>query len=71
MRRVASAMPGVIENSVAQHCEVAEAVTAGDAEGVVAAYRRHLEHVRDTTIESWPRPGREGSSACQNALPSA
>jgi GntR family transcriptional repressor for pyruvate dehydrogenase complex len=42
----------VIETSVAQHIEVAEAVMAGDAQAAVGAYRRHLEHVRDTTIQS-------------------
>ena len=52
VRREASAMPGVIVKSVAQHCEVAEAVAAGDAAAAVLAYRRHLEHVRDTTIQS-------------------
>ncbi|MDP1731010.1 MAG: FCD domain-containing protein [Devosia sp.] len=52
VRRVASGIPGVIEKSVAQHCEVADAVAVGDAEAAVAAYRRHLEHVRDTTIQS-------------------
>ncbi len=52
VRRVASAMPGNIEKSVAQHIEVAEAVMAGDAPAAIAAYRRHLEHVRDTTIEA-------------------
>ena len=50
VRRVASTMPGNIEKSVAQHIDVAEAVMAGDAVAAVAAYRRHLEHVRDTTI---------------------
>ena len=35
----------------AQHVEVAEAVMAGDADAAVEAYRRHLEHIRDTTIE--------------------
>jgi DNA-binding FadR family transcriptional regulator len=52
LRRVASAVPGVIEKSVAQHCEIAAAVVASDHEGAVAAYRRHLEHVRDTTVET-------------------
>ena len=52
VRRVASAVPGVIETSVAQHCAVAEAVTAGDAAAAVRAYLRHLEHVRDTTIQA-------------------
>ncbi|WP_306119441.1 MULTISPECIES: FadR/GntR family transcriptional regulator [unclassified Roseitalea] len=52
MRRIASALPGVIEISVTQHCEVADAINAGDADTAVAAYRRHLEHVRDTTLRS-------------------
>jgi GntR family transcriptional repressor for pyruvate dehydrogenase complex len=50
VRRVASAMPGNIEKSVGQHIEVADAVMANDPPGAVAAYRRHLEHVRDTTF---------------------
>lgn len=52
VRRIASEVPGVIKKSVAQHVEVAEAVMAGDAAAAVAAYRTHLEHVRDTTIQS-------------------
>ena len=52
VRRVASAVPGVIEKSVAQHIEVAEAVVARDAASAITAYRRHLEHVRDSTIHS-------------------
>jgi len=52
MRRVASAVPGVIEKSVRQHIEVAEAVMVEDASTAIAAYRRHLEHVRDSTIQS-------------------
>jgi DNA-binding GntR family transcriptional regulator len=31
---------------------VADAILAHDAPEAVAAYRRHLEHVRDTTILS-------------------
>jgi GntR family transcriptional repressor for pyruvate dehydrogenase complex len=50
VRRIASAMPGNIEKSVDQHIEVAEAVMERDAAAAMAAYRRHLEHVRDTTI---------------------
>ena len=50
VRRVASGFPGVIEKSVNQHIDVARAVAAGDQLGAVAAGRRHLEHVRDTTI---------------------
>jgi GntR family transcriptional repressor for pyruvate dehydrogenase complex len=52
VRRTASELPGVIAISVKQHTEVADAILAGDAEAAVAAYRRHLEHVRDTTIQS-------------------
>jgi GntR family transcriptional repressor for pyruvate dehydrogenase complex len=52
VRRVASAMPGNIEKSVSQHIEIAEAILADDAMAAAAAYRRHLEHVRDTTIEA-------------------
>jgi DNA-binding FadR family transcriptional regulator len=52
VRRVASAMPGVIEKSVCQHVEIAEAIAAGDERTAVAAMRRHLEHVRDSTIQS-------------------
>ena len=51
-RRVASAMPGVIVKSVRQHCEVGAAVVAGDVEAAVGAYRRHLGHVLETTIQS-------------------
>jgi DNA-binding GntR family transcriptional regulator len=50
-RRVASAMHRVIEKSVQQHCEVAEAIISGDAESAVSAYRQHLEHVRDTIVQ--------------------
>ncbi|MGP1396063.1 MAG: FadR/GntR family transcriptional regulator [Inquilinaceae bacterium] len=49
-RRVASEIPSVIRKSVVQHCAVATAIMAGDVGGAVDAYRRHLEHVRDTTI---------------------
>lgn len=52
VRRIASTVPGVIAISVTQHCEVADAVIAQDAVAAVTAYRHHLEHVRDTTIQS-------------------
>ena len=58
VRRIASAMPGNIEKSVAQHIEVAEAFQARDISAAVAAYRRHLEHVRDTTFAAMGRPVR-------------
>jgi GntR family transcriptional repressor for pyruvate dehydrogenase complex len=51
-RRVASAMPGVIPKSVRQHYEVAAAVLDGDVDAAVSAYRRHLEHVLETTVQS-------------------
>ena len=50
VRRIASTFPGIIEQSVAQHIAVARAVMDADAPAAVAAGRRHLEHVRDTTI---------------------
>jgi GntR family transcriptional repressor for pyruvate dehydrogenase complex len=59
VRRVASTVPGIIEKSVRQHIEIAEAVVARDATAATAAYRRHLEHVRDSTIRS---VGSAGSS---------
>jgi GntR family transcriptional repressor for pyruvate dehydrogenase complex len=52
VRRLASALPGVIKVSVDQHIDVAEAVLARDSAAAVAAYRRHLEHVRDTTNQA-------------------
>ncbi|MCB1518392.1 MAG: FadR family transcriptional regulator [Hyphomicrobiaceae bacterium] len=54
VRRVASTEPGNIEISVRQHCDVAEAIMNKDAIGAVKAYREHLEHVRDTTIQTMP-----------------
>lgn len=50
VRRTASELPGVIAKSVKQHVAVAEALLARDSAAAVAAYREHLEHVRDTTI---------------------
>jgi GntR family transcriptional repressor for pyruvate dehydrogenase complex len=52
VRRIASTLPGVIEKSVRQHVEVAEAIAAADGNAAAAAYRRHLEHVRDSAIQS-------------------
>ncbi len=51
VRRAASQVRANVEKSIGQHVEVAEAVMAGDADAAVEAYRRHLEHIRDTTIE--------------------
>jgi GntR family transcriptional repressor for pyruvate dehydrogenase complex len=58
VRRLASEVPGVIAKSVSQHIAVAEAILAGDADRAVAAYRGHLAHVRDTTIQSMANPNR-------------
>lgn len=52
VRRTASEVPGVIIKSVKQHITVANAIVSADANAAVAAYRQHLEHVRDTTIQS-------------------
>ncbi|MCR9139622.1 MAG: FadR family transcriptional regulator [Alphaproteobacteria bacterium] len=52
VRRVASEAPGVIEKSVEQHCAVSAAILEGDADGAVAAYRDHLDHIRETTIQA-------------------
>ncbi len=59
VRRIASEAPGMIEISVRQHVEVAEAVLARDADAAVSAYRRHLEHVRDTTLQSMSKIERD------------
>lgn len=52
VRRMASEMPGVITKSVGQHILIADALLAGDGEAAATGYRSHLEHVRDTTIQS-------------------
>lgn len=58
-RRLASTKPGVIATSIQQHCDVAEAIEAGDAQRAVQAYRQHLVHVRDTTISAMDELPRE------------
>lgn len=50
VRRIASNNPDNIVKSVAQHIEIAEAVMARDPALAHAAGRRHLEHVRETTL---------------------
>lgn len=59
VRRTASEMTGVIKTSVEQHVRVADAILAGDADAAAAAYRTHLEHVRDTTIQSMALANRQ------------
>jgi len=51
-RRLASATPGVMEISIKQHCRVADAIVAGNANDAVTAYREHLDHVLNTTIRA-------------------
>ena len=65
VRRIASSFPGIIEQSVAQHIDIARAVMAADAPAAVAAGRRHLEHVRDTTIVAMTAtsPRKDGTNA--------
>jgi GntR family transcriptional repressor for pyruvate dehydrogenase complex len=50
IRRVASEMKGNIKKSVMQHIEIAEGIAQRDPAKATKAYRRHLEHVRDTTL---------------------
>lgn len=50
VRRVASEMKGNIKKSVSQHIEIAEAIANHDPDAATKAYRRHLVHVRDTTL---------------------
>ncbi|HTJ57458.1 MAG TPA: FadR/GntR family transcriptional regulator [Devosiaceae bacterium] len=52
LRRIASSLPGVMQHSVADHIRIADALVARDTDGAVEAYRQHLEHVRETTIQS-------------------
>ena|ERR1700730_8835914 len=51
-RRIATEIPGVIENSVADHDLIARAITARKADMAEKAFRLHLERVRRTTIDA-------------------
>ena len=57
IRRVASEMKGNIKKSVTQHIEIAEAIAQRDPAKATKAYRRHLEHVRDTTLAAMRKLG--------------
>ncbi|MEI6098139.1 MAG: FCD domain-containing protein [Alphaproteobacteria bacterium] len=59
IRRLASTFPGVIAHSVAQHIDIAEAIMAGDGVSAMSAGRRHLEHIRDTTITSMTQTAKD------------
>jgi len=52
IRHVAMGLPGLIERSVSQHVKMAQAIVDRDPVAAVAAYRLHLEHVRDTTNQA-------------------
>jgi GntR family transcriptional repressor for pyruvate dehydrogenase complex len=52
IRHVAMTEPGMIEHSVVQHVEIAKAMLDHDVNAAVAAYHRHLEHVRSTTLQA-------------------
>ena len=58
-RRAASSVPGNIALSVRQHIVVAEAVMAHDVAAAAEAYRQHLEHVRDSTVQSMTQLGQK------------
>ena len=58
VRRMASAVPGVIKTSVAQHCDVADAIIAHDADAAVAAYRRTSSTCATPPSRPWPRPAK-------------
>jgi GntR family transcriptional regulator, transcriptional repressor for pyruvate dehydrogenase complex len=51
-RRVATETPGVIARSIADHDVIARAIAARDPRLAERAFRRHLENVRDSTIEA-------------------
>ncbi len=52
LRRIATEIPGVIERSCEDHLLIAEALVEGNSDAAVAAYRGHLDNIRDTTIRS-------------------
>jgi GntR family transcriptional regulator, transcriptional repressor for pyruvate dehydrogenase complex len=49
-RRVATETPGVIAQSVADHDLIARAIAARNPALAEKSFRRHLDHVRDTTL---------------------
>lgn len=50
-RRKAMARPGAIAASYADHQEIVDALSARDRQAVVAAFRKHLERIYETTRE--------------------
>ena len=51
-RRLASSNPVTNQISTDQHCRVAEAMANRDVETAVAAYRDHLDHILETTLDA-------------------
>jgi GntR family transcriptional repressor for pyruvate dehydrogenase complex len=49
IRRRATAEPGLIAESTADHTEIAAAIAAHDPEGAAAAMARHLSHIKEST----------------------
>jgi GntR family transcriptional repressor for pyruvate dehydrogenase complex len=49
LRRIASEMPGVLDQSARDHAEIAAAIGARDAAAAEAAMRRHLTQIQATT----------------------
>jgi len=49
-RRIATETPGVIDVSVGDHDDIANGIAKRNPEQAVKAYRKHLEHVRRTTV---------------------
>ncbi len=52
MRRMASTMPGVLEQSAADHAIIAQAIASGDARAAREAMVAHVEHIRATTEQA-------------------
>ena len=50
LRRRATAQPGLIAQSTADHVRIAAAIAAGDPEEAAAAMARHLAHIKDSTM---------------------
>lgn len=50
LRRRASAVPGVLERSAADHAAIAVCIADRDAEGAAAAMARHVENIRTSTL---------------------
>lgn len=52
LRRKASEMPGVLNQSAEDHDAIVQAIVAGDPEAAKSAMSLHVEHIHLTTIEA-------------------